>query len=118
MNIPILFVSVCFPLRVLLVVGAYFIEQPTSTVPKEPFIALSIVMALGFLISNANSQILNKNKKVKGFAGGDKYWNSLAHSMFFILFAIFLTLNTGNAYIILLLDLIFGVITFVEHYCF
>ena len=114
----ILFWTVCVPLRILLIIGAYFLEQPSAATVKEPFVALAIIMALGFLASNVNSKVLNKGKEVKGFAGSVKYWDSLAHSAFHFLFAFFLSQETGNAYAILITDLIFGIITVLEHYYF
>ena len=113
-----LFWAACVPLRILLIVGAYLLEQPSSTAVREPFVALAIVMALGFLASNINSKILNKEKEVRGFAGSVKYWDSLAHSAFYFLFAFFLFQEIGNAYVILITDLIFGIITVLEHYYF
>ena len=115
-NIPLLFLIVCIPIRILLIVGAYFLEQPDTDVVKEPFVALAIVMSLGFLSSNINSQVLNKGTEVRGFAGSVKFWNSLAHATFFALFAFSLSLDTGHAYVVLVADFAFGLITVLEHY--
>jgi hypothetical protein len=118
MKIPFYFLTICLPLRILLVVGAYFLEQPTNSIPLEPFIALSFVMSLGFLSSNINSRIINRNAEVRGFAGGVKYWDSLAHATFFSLYGVYLALKIKCAYLVLLFDLIFGIITVLEHYLF
>ena len=115
-NIPLLFLTVCIPLRIGLIVGAYFIEQPDADVAKEPFVALIIIMSLGFLSSNINSQVLKRGSDVRGFAGSVKYWNSLAHATLFALYAFFLSHETKYSYVILIADLVFGLITVLEHY--
>lgn len=114
MSIPLSFIFICIPIRIIFIVGAFYLER--SNVVKLPFIVIAYAMSLGFLVSDINSEIVKKGQVIRGFAGGVKYWNSLAHSGFFALFASFLLLGGGNAYIILIVDLIFGIVTVIEHY--
>lgn len=111
---PLSFIFICIPIRILLIVGTFYLEH--SDVNKTPYIIIAFTMAIGFLTSDINSEIIHKGTDVRGFAGGIKYWNSLAHACFYSLVAIFLLLGNNNAFIILITDLIFGVVTVFEHY--
>lgn len=112
--IPILFLVVCIPLRVGFVVGSFFLER--SSVTKIPFVVLSFVAASGFFMSNVNSEIVKRGKVVRGFAGGVKYWNSLAHGFFYASYGTLLLLNTEFAFVVLGADFLFGLVTVLEHY--
>tara|TARA_B100000674_G_C37253574_1_gene651285 strand:+ start:177 stop:518 length:342 start_codon:yes stop_codon:yes gene_type:complete len=58
-----------------------------------------------------------KNKK-KGAFGGDAWWSSLRniHSFLWILFAILAINKVRKAYIVLIIDLTVGIISFINHY--
>jgi hypothetical protein len=108
-----LFVFVCVPTRIALVVGAYYLEQPKSNVPLEPFIALAILLALGFFASDMNGKFF---PDTKGAFGNLRYWDNLAHAGFISLFAALLYLDTGYAYTALIVDMTFGMTTVAEYY--
>lgn len=104
----LLFIFICFPVRVSLVIGSYFIENE-STITRTPFVIAAALVALGFFRAH---YVDNPT----GAFGGEKYWNSLAHGMLYVLYAIFLGIGTNVAYVVLGIDIIFGIINVMVNY--
>lgn len=75
----------------------------------------AIIISFGFF-----RNYLNYKPGDKGFAGGNVWWNDyrLFHSFMFAIFSILALYKNKNAWIILLIDAIFGTIFFSRKYLF
>lgn len=103
-----LFLSACMPIRILIIILAYIIGNKFQTfIPVT--ILLSILVAMGFLYNDLI-------KKQKGFFGNKRYWSGTIHSIFFLLFALIMYIKPKYSYLILLIDLIYGITTVMKFY--
>lgn len=102
----LLFLLGCIPTRLLLALSAYKIDRE-----KLPYMSiLTIPIALGFLNIYFRSP---RNTGPEVF--GDKiWWNDLrpVHATLYILFSVFALKKNKNAWILLLLDALLGLVAF------
>jgi hypothetical protein len=111
MNNLLLFLFVCVPVRLSLVIGSYYLENENhdDTVSKTPFVVIASFISAGFFRAHYfGSQI--------GAFGGERYWDRLAHSVFYALYALSLGLSTDYAYLVLASDLVYGILTVLKKY--
>lgn len=102
MDRRLIFILACIPARLLLVWLAF---KFTPVYPRASA-ALGLAVAASFLYQHFNGE-------TTGFFGGPVTWNRLAHSVFFLLFALASLLLPPWAFAALLLDLVYGAMTYV-----
>jgi phosphatidylserine synthase len=105
-----LFFGVCIPIRLLLVLGAYKLGNNYNGYNK-----LKIVISI-FAILAAIGFVYNGQTKEYGAFGSKRYWSGISHAIFYTLFAITLFKYPEHAWLILLLDVFFGLGTVSDHY--
>lgn len=105
----IIFVTMCFTARLLI---AYVAKNLKKSHNKYA-IVVAIMIASGFLYN----YII---KKSKGGFGQKVWWNNyrLIHSIMFYLFAYMTYFNESNAYKILVIDAIMGLLFSIHHHFF
>ena len=98
----------CIPTRILFVIIAYYL--PIEYLPY--FGILTIAISLGFIRAYFFSE------KNTGFFEGDVWWNNLrlVHSMNYLLFSIGAFSKYEYSWIFLLIDLLIGIISFINQY--
>lgn len=108
-KIILFFIFLCFPSRLLLSLLAKKIN-PTYL----PIMGLfTIFISINFLINFIN----NKNYD-KGFFGNYVWWNNyrIIHALTYAIFSILAILKFNNAWIILFIDAILGLLFFLNKY--
>lgn len=108
----LLFLLGCIPVRLLLVyIAKYGSKQIINLLAY-----ISVVISFSFMY------LFLSNKRQTGVeVFGDKiWWNKLRpiHSIFYLLFAIYVFNNNPNAWVFLLYDVIFGLLSFVFYHTF
>lgn len=98
-----LFYSVCVPTRLLMAFAGYKFRDH-----KILLSIISMLIAVGFIYND----IINK----KGFFGSDRYWSGIKHALFYLLFATMLFIVPDYAWIVLVLDVLFGTFVYASHY--
>lgn len=103
----LVFLLVCIPLRLGLAWFAWYSSSPI-------FSLLIGLAGIGMIVRAA----LRDSGKVpmKGFAGGEVYWNSYVHGFLYILFALLHYRHFKYAWIVLVLDVVVGLGTAINHY--
>lgn len=103
------FIFFCFPARLLLALLAKII--PTNYLPIMGI--FTAIISISFFIN-----FMKNSKGDKGFFGNYVWWNNyrLIHSFSYALFSIQALLKYNNAWIILLVDAILGLIFFINKY--
>jgi uncharacterized membrane protein len=106
----LLFLGACVPLRLCLTFGAYKLgnEYNDHTKLKMLVAVVAVLIAIGF--------VYNGQTKEYGAFGSKRYWSGISHGIFYTLFAITLFVSPEHAWIILLIDLFFGLGTVSDHY--
>ena len=107
----LLFLAGCVPVRVGLIVGSYFIEQSSSDTLKYIAVVLAGLVAMGFFHADVT-------ESERGFFGSRRYWNSAIHGILYVLYAVMLAVGTEVGYIVLVVDLVYGIGTVFSHYWF
>ena len=103
----ILFLLGCIPLRILFVVIAKMVN-----VKYLPYLGiLALGPSLGFLFLHFNSSY-----RTKGVFGQTAWWNRLVHGLLYLAFAVFAILGNLNAYLFLLIDVIYGFSGFIYYH--
>jgi uncharacterized membrane protein YfcA len=107
----LLFLIGCIPTRLLLAFIAYYIDNHPL---KKIFALFTLMIGIGFLT------IYFKGLRKTGMEteGRPIWWNNLrpVHGFLYILFSILYMLNVKNAWIILLIDVVIGLIAFINNY--
>ena len=101
------FLSFCIPTRILLVALAFIVGNKYKSYSKI-LALLSILAALFFVI--------NEYRGKKGAFGSERYWSGKIHALLYTLFAITLLVSPKYAWILLVVDLIYGINTVLKHY--
>ena len=103
----ILFLLGCIPLRILFVVIAKMVNV------KYLFYLgiLALFPAFNFLFLHFYSSY-----RTKGVFGQTAWWNRLVHGLLYLAFAVFAILGNRNAYLFLLIDVIYGFSAFTYHH--
>ena len=98
----------CIPTRIILVLIAYFL--PLNYLPYYGIVTLLI--SLGFIRA-----FFFSNKNV-GFFKGDIWWNNLrlVHAVLYLSFSIGAFLEFEYSWVFLLIDVIIGMISFINEY--
>lgn len=103
------FLLLCIPIRILFVYIAKSVKKN-----KLPYLGYAaLIPATGF------AYIYMFNKRKTGFeAGGKIWWNQLRplHSLLYFCFAYLAITKNENAYIPLLLDVVFGLFSFIAYH--
>ena len=106
----LLFLGVCFILRLLLVIIAKKIN-----IEYLPYLGyFTLIPAFGFLYI-----YLNDIRKTGGEVFGENiWWNDLRpiHAVLYILFALYAIKKNKNSYIVLLVDVLFGLSAFLLYH--
>jgi hypothetical protein len=107
----LLFLIGCVPTRLLLTYLAYYLENS----PLKNIVGLlTMVIGLGFLT------IYFKDLRKTGVEteGRPIWWNNLrpVHGSLYILFSVLYLTGVKNSWIILLIDVIVGLIAFINNY--
>lgn len=103
-----IFLLFCFPIRVFLILGVYFIIE-NQILNKDYFVVAAALVSFGFFFAEFRGN-------EKGFFGGKRYWPSAIHGFFYAILAVFLELNSDASYVILIIDLVYGTLIFVANY--
>lgn len=108
-----LFLIGCIPTRLLLVYLAYYLDYTNS--PFKNLLALiTLIIGFGFLT------IYFKGLRKTGVEteGRPIWWNNIrpVHGFIYILFSVLYMLNVKNSWMILLIDVIIGLIAFINNY--
>ena len=102
----LLFLLGCLPLRTLLIWVVY-----KRQINKIVVGTLACAIALGFLFQHFRGNNV-------GAFGGTVYWNRLVHAFFYVICGILYALNWPGAWVPLLCDLLFGLVTFLRNFSF
>ena len=107
----ITFITFCLTARISLVLLAKYI--PTKFLHFMGFITL--IPALGFLYLYFSNSRLEA-----GEAGGKTWWHNLRiiHGLLYLIFSMMAIKKRKNAWIFLLIDVLFGFIAFLNHHFF
>ena len=103
-----LFLFICMVIRFIIIMSAVYAEKYKGKF-KYILVLVTLFIGLGFLYSTFYG-------KDVGAFGSPVYWNRKVHSFFYITFAIALMFDIKYAFLILVLDQIFGLYTFYNHY--
>jgi hypothetical protein len=109
MNNKQTFIWGCIPARLLLV----YIIYKTPIVYRKYISFVTLLISFGFF-----NKYIHSNKSDKGFFGNKVWWNKyrLFHSFMFLLFSILSFNNYSESWIVLLLDVLFGIVFYIIHY--
>lgn len=103
----VLFLLACIPLRILFVVIVKMVN-----VKYLPYLGiLTLGLGLPFLFLH-----FNPNYRTKGVFGQKAWWNRLVHGLLYLAFAVFAILGNRNAYLFLLIDIIYGSGAFIYYH--
>lgn len=114
----LLFIFLCFPVRLLIAFFAKFLQNNSikkkhlqSTTIQYIFILFTLIIGISFI----NNWFINK--QVGGF-GGKVWWKNLRliHGINFILYSILSIMNVKNAYKLLFMDALIGILSFILNY--
>lgn len=105
----IIFFLVCFVIRVLLVVGAYKIRTKPVDWINYLITTISLIISFGFILNDIRG-------KEYGFFGSRRYWSGTFHGVMWIIFGILFSTVPRWAWVILLLDIVFGVCFVINFY--
>lgn len=103
----LLFLLLCIPIRILFVLISKF--TPIEYLHYLGIIAL--IPSFGFLYFH-----FNKNQRKFGIFKQKVWWNRIIHGLLYLGFAIFAIMKNKNAYLFLLVDVIYGLGGFVYHH--
>lgn len=114
----LLFIFLCFPVRILI---AFFAKILQNNSIKNKYLQISTIKYIFSLftliigISFINNWFINK--QVSGF-GGKVWWQNLRliHGINFILYSILSIMNIKNAYKLLFMDVLMGLLSFILNY--
>ena len=109
----ILFFLGCIPVRILLAYIAYLLLHSSSSVYKYSLIVATMMIGIGFW-----TIYLNDWRKTGAETFGQKiWWNSIRplHGSLYILFAISALLGYKDAWILLAIDVIVGLVAQIVH---
>ena len=100
----LLYILFCIPIRTLLIYLTYH---------KKELNIIYILATIGFLI-----KFFNNNNNERGFFNSLVWWNDLRfiHSIIYIIYLILIYKKYDKAYIILIIDLLIGIIGFINNY--
>ena len=108
MNNKILFFTGCLPIRLLLTFLAYISLRHDYSSLKCILISITFIIGIGFWI------IYMKGWRKKGFEtlGQPLWWNHLRplYGTMYLLFSVFALFGSKNAWMILMLDIMIGII--------
>ena len=112
----LLFIFICLPVRLLIAFFAKFLQNNSikylqSSTIQYIFSLFTLIIGISFI----NNWFINK--KVGGF-GGKVWWKNLRliHGINFILYSILSIMNIKNAYKLLFMDVLIGLISFILNY--
>jgi len=99
-----LFIFGCLPIRLFLI---YIAKKASIT-------QLRLLSIPAFLISIVF--IYQQKKGGNGYFGGPVWWHHSIHALLWMIFAVLAFRKIQSAYIVLVVDLIVGVISFINNY--
>lgn len=113
-----LFLLACLPTRALLLALAVLVSSGKA--PGSAQTARTTRIALGVLGLAIGAGLLytyaRKGNGGTGFAGGERYWDSLSHGLLYLSFGISFLLGAAGAWVFLAADLLLAVVTVARHY--
>lgn len=125
------FFLICIPFRIALAVLAWWLGEigdgNVIAGDRNPFVVwlignwtrygLAIFTGLAGLGMILMGYLRSTGRRANhGFAGGEVYWNSYAHGTLYLLFTVLFLARVKYAYLVLVADVIYGVVTAVNHY--
>jgi hypothetical protein len=102
MNSVVFFPLICIPVRLFAVIVSFYLSN------NYKFKLLASLAAVAAAIGFLRNDYINKS----GFFGSPRYWSGTMHAIMYSLFAIMLFYCPDYAWIMLLVDVILGVITY------
>ena len=117
-----LFFFGCIPVRSALAWWAWRISNNTTEGGSAQRYALAVLASLigiGLIAQARRRDIANENTPTvvpRGGFGGEVYWNSYVHGGFYLLFALLFMTKFKNAWFVLVIDIIFAIVTVINHY--
>jgi hypothetical protein len=110
-----LFTFICILVRSLFIWWASREETEKDTIQWIILGTITTTIAVGFFIVGTGRKI--GKIPIRGGAGGDVYWNSILHGIFYLLFSFLWFFRIENSYSVLIIDLLVGVFFyFIPHY--
>ena len=100
-----LFMFGCVPIRLFLI----YIAKKASMIQLRLLSIPAFLISVGFIYQL-------KNGKQFGYFGGPVWWHRGIHALLWMIFAILAFRKIQSAYIVLVVDLIVGVISFINNY--
>ena len=100
---------ICVFLRLFIVYLTFYLSNKYPYFVK-PIGLIFALMSLGFFV------IEFFKLKPYGAFGSKVWWNRYIHSLFYALFAYLAFKENKKAYIVLLVDVIFGIFHYIHHY--
>lgn len=108
------FALICVPVRFLLVYIAMRVEGMKNTAGGSVF---RLLMGVTGLMVGAGFMYLHFSGSRPFSVAGDKaWWNRMVHSLFYLAFGGWVLMGRNKAYLFLLGDVIYGVVSFVIHH--
>jgi len=103
----LLFLLVCVPLRISFVMIAKMVDVKYLVY----FGLLALGPAFGFLFLH-----FFPHYRREGAFGQKRWWNRFVHGLLYLLFAVFAISGNKNAYLFLLIDIVYGVAGFMYYH--
>lgn len=103
----LLFIFACLPIRILYI----YLAKKASLKYLFYLGIIAIMIGTSFIYQS------KKGKKTGGF-GGPAWWHPVRniHGILWILFGILAVMRKKQAYVVLIIDIIIGIITFINNY--
>ena len=107
----LIFIFGCLVIRSIFVLGSYKILKHNYKFLRMVMSILALWIGISFLMQ------YKRHKKVGAF-GGPAYWHPfrLVHGVTYVVFGLLAMANVKQAYLILLLDLLIGLLVFTNNY--
>ena len=102
------FLTYCVPARILLIILSFILGNYYKDY-KILGSVLAVLISAGFIFQDLQ-------KKNVGAFGTEVYWNRVVHSILYFLFAICMYIFPEYAYILLIVDLLYGIFAVYNYY--
>mgnify|MGYP007022347254 CR=1 FL=1 len=113
----LMFILLCVPIRGFLAWCAWKLgreESDEDKWKKYPLAVFTTVAGIGMITTGFLRS--SGKREDKGFAGGEVYWNSYLHGSLYLLFTLLFLMDFKHAYAVLIVDVVIGLGSAVNHY--
>ena len=104
------FALLCVPFRLLIVYFDIKFQETKFKALKITMGVLGLIVGIGFMYLHFSGT------RPYSVAGDKAWWNRMVHSLFYLTFGMWVLMGRSNAYLFLLGDVVYGVVSFVVHH--